>query len=108
MRIASVGLHVVSSNVGSRNYCCSASQVDTRTGVKEVTFYKWKYRHYFEVVDEGDKNLIARCTLYFAGAKLLSCARNTTFNLDMVYKTTNFVSILPETVKHKKSLEECK
>ena len=28
-------------------------------GVKEATFYHRIYRHYFEVVDEGDKNLKA-------------------------------------------------
>ena len=25
--------------------------------VKQATFYKWKFRHYFTVVEEGDKNM---------------------------------------------------
>ena len=28
-----------------------------------VTFYGWKYKHYFVVVEEKKKNLKARCTL---------------------------------------------
>jgi len=48
--------------------------------VRVATFYYWKYSHYFEVVDEGDKNLKAHCTLCLASAKPLSCARNTTSN----------------------------
>lgn len=88
----------------------SASEAGTRTGVKEATFYKWKYKHYFEVVEEGDKNLRARCTLCSDSAKPLSCARNTTSNfkkhLDSVHKTANLVAILPETSKRKRSEED--
>jgi len=25
--------------------------------VKQATFYKWKFGHYFTVVEEGDKNM---------------------------------------------------
>ena len=50
-------------------------------GVKQAMFYCWKYRHYFEVIDEGDKNLKAHCTLCSPSAKPLSCARNTTSNI---------------------------
>ena len=75
-------------------------------GVKQATFYCWKYRHYFEVVDEGDKNLKARCTLCSPSAKPLSCARNTTSNfkkhLDSVHKTVNLVAIFPESTKRKR------
>ena len=75
-------------------------------GVKQATFYCWKYRHYFEVVDEGDKNLKARCTLCSPSAKPLSCARNTTSNfkkhLDSVHKTVNLVAIFPESTKCKR------
>ena len=71
-------------------------------GVKEATFYHWKYRHYFEVVDEGDKNLKARCTLCSPSSKPLSCARNTMSNfkkhLDSVHKSVNLVAVLPESV----------
>ena len=51
-------------------------------------------------MDEGDKNLKARCTLCSASTKPLSCAKNTSFNfkkhLDNVHKTVNLVTILPE------------
>ncbi|XP_065893472.1 uncharacterized protein [Dysidea avara] len=77
---------------------------------KEATLYHWKYSHYFEVVEEGDKNIRACCTLCSASAKPLSCARNTTSNfkkhLDFVHKTVNLVGILPETVKCKRSVED--
>ena len=63
-------------------------------------FYHWKYRHYFEVTEEGDKNLRARCILCSASAEPLCCARNTMSNfkkrLETVHKTTNLVAILPE------------
>ena len=74
----------------------------SKGGVKEATFYHWKYRHYFEVVDEGDKNLKARCNLCSPSSKPLSCARNTTSNfkkhLDSVHKTVNLLAILSEGV----------
>ena len=72
----------------------------SKGGVKEATFFHWKYRHYFEVVEEGDKNLKARCTLCSPSSKPLSCARTMTLNfkkhLDSVHKTLNLVAILPE------------
>ena len=41
-----------------------STEASTRAGgVREATFYKWKYRQYFVIVEEGDKNLKARCTL---------------------------------------------
>ena len=82
----------------------------TRTGVKEAKFYKWKYRRYFEVVEERDKNLRVCCTLCSASVKPLSCARNIISNfkkhLDSVHKTANLVAILLETSKHKRSEED--
>ena len=64
-------------------------------GVKTATFYGWKYRHYFVVVEEGENNLRARCTLCAPSKKPLSSARNTTSNfkkhLDTVHKTTALV-----------------
>ena len=98
--------------VASQASDSSSSNTGTRTskGVKEATLYHWKYSHYFKVVEEGDKNLRARCTLCSASAKPLSCARNTTSNfkkhLDSVHKTVNLVAILPETVKRKRSAED--
>lgn len=82
----------------------SASRSSTASrgsrGVKEATFYHWKYKHYFEVVNKGEKNLKARCTLCSPSSKPLSCARNTTSNfkkhLDSVHKTVNLVAIVPE------------
>ena len=72
-------------------------------GEKEATFYHWKHRHYFEVVDEGDKNLKGHCTLCSPSSKLLSCARNTMSNfnkhlVDSVHKSMNLVAVLPESV----------
>ena len=61
-------------------------------------------------MEEGDKNLKARCTLCSASAKPLSCAQNTTStfkkHLDLVHKTENPTAILPETVKRKRSDED--
>ena len=69
-------------------------------GVRIATFYQWKYSHYFVVVDEGEKNLHARCTLCSASSKPLSCARNTTSNfkkhLESVHKTVSLVAVTPE------------
>ena len=42
-----------------------------------ATFHKWKYGHYFKVVEEGSKNIKVRCTLCPPN-KTLSSARNTT------------------------------
>ena len=52
-----------------------ATEASTRAGVREATFYKLKYRQYFVVVNEGDKNLKARCTLCSASAKPLYMLR---------------------------------
>ena len=69
-------------------------------GVKMATFYGWKYRHYFIVVEEGESNLRAWCTLCAPSKKPLSSARNTTSNfkkhLDTVHKTTALVEIESE------------
>ena len=67
-------------------------------GAKEATFYHWKYKHYFEVVHEGDKNLNAHCTLCSPSSKPLSCARSTTSNFkkhlaDSVHKSVNLVAV---------------
>jgi len=57
----------------------STSTVGASGGVKTATFYGWKYSHYFEVVEEGEKNLRVCCTLSVPSSqKTLSSARNTT------------------------------
>ena len=48
--------------------------------MKAVMFYGWKYSHYFQIVEEGDKNLQARCTLCSPCKKPLLSALNTTSN----------------------------
>ena len=54
-----------------------------------LTQYGWKYKHYFVIVEVGEKNIRARCKLC-AGNKTMSCAQNTTSNLkkhlENVYK----------------------
>ena len=80
-------------------------------GVKTATFYQWKYSHYFVVVEEGVKNMRARCTLCAPSRKPLSSARNTTSNfkkhLETVHKTVSLVPIIPaegkRTSKRKRS-----
>ena len=67
---------------------------------KAVTFYGWKYSHYFQIVEEGDKNLWARCTLCGPCKKPLSSALNTTSNfkkhLETVHKSTKLVAKEPK------------
>ena len=61
----------------------------------KTTFYSWKYRHYFTVVEEGEKNIRVHCTLC-VGHKTLSSANNTTLNLrkhlSTVHKTAKLVA----------------
>ena len=62
---------------------------EVQTASSSATFYGWKYKHYFVIVEEGEKNIRARCKLC-AGKKTLSCAWNTTSNfkkqLEKVHK----------------------
>ena len=73
---------------------CSAT-----TEEKQATFYQWKLRHYFTVVEEGDKNMRVQCKLCAPSSKTLSSARNTTSNLkkdlNTVRKMTTLVAITP-------------
>ena len=120
-----VGKHVVGKHVvgimseveivaveGVDNRCETSGSTSSKAsqGVRVATFYQWKYHHNFKVVEEGEKNLKARCTLCSASAKPLSCARNTTSNfLDNVHKTENLVAILPEeraSAKRKRSVAD--
>ena len=68
--------------------------------VKQATFYKWKYRHYFTAVEEGDKNMRVECKLCAPSIKTLSSASNTTSNLikhsNTVHKATPLVPFTPE------------
>ena len=52
---------------------------EVQTTSSSATFYGWKYKHYFVIAEEGEKNIRARCRLC-VGNKTLSCARNTTSN----------------------------
>ena len=52
---------------------------DVQTASSSATFYGWKYKHYFVIVEEGEKNIRTLCKLC-AGKKTLSRAQNATFN----------------------------
>ena len=68
----------------------SNSTIVNSQGVKTATFYGWKYSHYFEVVEEADKNIRAHCKLCAPSQKTLASAPNTTSNfkkqLDTIHK----------------------
>ena len=78
---------------------------------KKATFYQWRLRHYFTVVEEGDKNMRVRCRLCAPSNKTLSSARNTTSNLrkhlNAVHKTTQLVPLTTENeVRKRKSVDD--
>jgi len=82
------------------SYSTSTSAVGASGDVKTATFYGWKYSHYFEVVEEGEKNLQVHCILCVPSSqKTLSSAHNTTSNfkkhLDTVHKATKLVAKEP-------------
>ena len=56
----------------------SSSEVASIRNTSTVTFHGWKYKHYFVLLNENDKNLKVCCTL--RSGKTLLCARNTTSN----------------------------
>ena len=68
---------------------------NTELSSGSVSFYGWKYSHYFVIVKETDKSLQAKCTLCAPSKKPLSTAHNTTSNLkkhlQTVHKTTTLV-----------------
>lgn len=82
-----------------------AQESDSR-GTRTATFYHWKYRHYFIVVEESDKNMRVRCKLCVPSNKTLSSTQNTTSNLrkhlDMVHKTTHLTLIMPDGKRKRK------
>jgi len=45
-----------------------------------ASFLSWKYRHYFSLVQIKDKNILVSCSLC-AGARTLSTAKNSNYNL---------------------------
>lgn len=47
---------------------------------ERTAFGLWKYVHYFQFVNEKEKNITVKCTLC-VGEKLLSTAKNSTSNL---------------------------
>jgi len=78
----------------------STSAMGASGDVKTATFYGWKYSHYFEVVEEAEKNLGVCCTLCVPSSqKTLLSARNTTSNfkkhLDTIHKATKLVTKEP-------------
>ena len=77
----------------------SSTLSSERARVKAKSFCSWRYSHYFQIVEVGDKNLRARCTLYVPGKKPLSEALNTTSNfkkhLENFHKTINLITKEP-------------
>ena len=73
----------------------SSGEVAIIGNTSTATFNGWKYKHYFILLSESDKNLKVRCTLC-SGNKTLLCARNTTSNfkrhLSAVHKNAVLVA----------------
>lgn len=73
----------------------SSGEVASIGNTSTATFHGWKYKHYFVLLSEDEKNLKVRCTLC-SGNKTLSCARNTTSNfkkhLSAVHKNAVLVA----------------
>ena len=57
-----------------------AEETQDSSRVKTIMFYGWKYSHYFKVIEEGDKNLWAHCTLCPPCKKPLLSTLNTISN----------------------------
>ena len=60
-----------------------------------ATFHKWKFSHYFVIVNKGEKNLRVRCTLC-PGNKTLLHAQNTTSNFKKHLETVHKHTVLVE------------
>ena len=73
----------------------SSGEVASIGNTSTATFHGWKYKHYFVLLSENDKNLKVRCTLC-SGNKTLSCTRNTSSNfkkhLSAVHKNAALVA----------------
>ncbi len=50
-------------------------------GESKTNFSKWKYAHYFTLVEHKDKNILVKCKLCLSGSKVLSTAINSNSNL---------------------------
>lgn len=50
-------------------------------GESKTSFSKWKYAHYFTLVEHKDKNIIVKCKLCVSGSKVQSTAINSNSNL---------------------------
>ncbi len=50
-------------------------------GESKTSFSKWKYAHYFPLVEHKDKNILVKCKLCLSGSKVLSIAINSNSNL---------------------------
>ncbi|XP_073668227.1 uncharacterized protein [Paramisgurnus dabryanus] len=50
-------------------------------GESKTSFSKWKYAHYFTLVEQKDKNILVKCKLCLSGSKVLSTATNSNSNL---------------------------
>lgn len=50
-------------------------------GESKTSFSKWKYAHYFTLVEHKDKNILVKCKLCVSGSKVLSTAINSNSNL---------------------------
>ncbi len=50
-------------------------------GESKTSFSKWKYAHYFTLVEHKDKNILVKCKLCLSGSKVLSTAINSNSNL---------------------------
>ena len=81
---------------------CSAT-----TKEKQATFYQWKLRYYFIVVEEGNKTWEFNVScMHHWSSKTLSTAHNTTSNLkkhlNTVHKMTISVPITPGKTRKRK------
>lgn len=84
----------------------SSTIIVNSQGVKTATFYGWKYSHYFEVVEEGAKNIRVRCKLCAPSQKTLSSAQNTTSNFKKHLDTMHKAMKLIENSSAKRSRED--
>ena len=73
----------------------SSGEVASIGNISIATFHGWKYKHYFVLLSEDDKNLKV-CYTLCSRNKTLSCARNTTStfkkHLSAVHKNAALVA----------------
>ena len=71
----------------------SSGEVASIGNTSTATFHGWKYKHYFVLLSENDKNLKVYCTLC-SGNETLLCARNTTSNFKKHLSTVHKNAVL--------------